>query len=115
MKTKHLRGMRDIPTVQGVHQHSLPGTREQTVAEIARLEHEKARLEREMGIWRDNQARTQKRILQVAERLASLQAMLDPEPANPASRRNKGRKGSDGGDAGDRDQSQGWQEVSLEY
>ncbi len=114
MKTKHLRGMRDIPTIQGVHHHSLPGTREQTVAEIARLEHEKARLEREMGIWSDNQARTEKRIRQVEERLASLQEILDPQPSKAAKRRNGRRERSDG-DAGDDDQSKGWDAVSLEY
>ena len=49
MKTKDIKGMRNIPTIQGLRHRSLPTTREQTVAELARLEHEKVRLKRELN------------------------------------------------------------------
>jgi hypothetical protein len=90
MKTKNLRGMRDVPTIQGLRHRFLPGTREQTVAEVARLEHEKARLERELSLWLQHQDRTEKQLRQVEERP-------------------KGKAGSDEGEA------QGWREISLEY
>ncbi len=59
MKTKHVRSMRDIPTIQGLRNRSVPTTREQVMSELARLEHEKARLEREMNIWLANQKKTE--------------------------------------------------------
>ena len=62
--------MRDIPTNYGLNNRSLPKTREQAVTELARLEHEKSRLERELKIWTENQQQTQTRIEQVTERLA---------------------------------------------
>lgn len=115
MKTKELRGMRDIPTIQGLRHRSLPGNREQTMAEIARLEHEKARLEREMRIWLGNQERTEKRIRQVGERLAALQDTLEPPAEAGAQKRaERDRRQRGSADASD-GQDQGWQEVPLEY
>jgi predicted nuclease with TOPRIM domain len=115
MKTKSVRGMRDVPTIQGLRHRSVPTTREQAVTELARLEHEKARLERELNIWASNQQKTAGRLQQVEERLALLEQMLNPPPAEDTAKRTAARRSSpqeaDSGEGA----AQGWREVSLEY
>ena len=86
MKTTNIRNMRDLPTIQGLKNRSLPDNREQIMSELARLEHEKARLEREKTIWISNQKKAQTRIDQVQERFDLLQRMLEelsPKPQAP--------------------------------
>ncbi len=120
MKTKNVRGMRNIPTIQGLRHRSLPTTREQTVAEVARLEHEKARLKRELNLWTDHQKRTEDQLQQVEERLATLQQILDEtaddDPTKPSGRGRARvhRSRTEKGDSG-KGESQGWQEIPLEY
>lgn len=109
MKTEHLRGMRDIPTIQGIRNRSVPATQEQAMTELTRLEHEKARLERELSIWLANQKKTEGRLQQLQERVTLLQNVMDELPPK--------RRGPDTGseqledDAG----KSNWREVPLEY
>lgn len=110
-----MRGMRDIPTIQGLSNRSVPTTREQAVTELARLEHEKARLERELKMWTENQKKTQARLQKVEERLALLQQTLDPPATQSPPRRRKASRPSAEDAEGDDDESQGWREISLEY
>jgi predicted nuclease with TOPRIM domain len=120
MKTKGLKGMREIPTIQGLHHHSLPTTREQTVAELARLEHEKARLNRELNLWLEHQKRTEKQLQQVEDRLDILHQLMDQSTTErsmkPSGRgRARGRRSpTENGDMGE-GEDQGWQEIRLEY
>lgn len=101
MKTVKIRSMRDIPTIQGLRNRSVPGSREQIMSELARLEHEKARLHRELDIWIANQKKTEDRLRQVQERVALLQKVMDEsDPRHKAE------------DETDTDR---WREVSLEY
>ena len=89
MKTTNIRNMRDIPTIQGLKNRSVPTNREQIMSELARLEHEKARLDRENTIWVFNQKKTQARIHQVQERVELLRVKLDellPKPLAPESK-----------------------------
>jgi septal ring factor EnvC (AmiA/AmiB activator) len=113
MKTKSVRGMRDVPSIQGLRQRSLPDTREQAVAELARLEHEKARLERELNMWVSNQQKTKTRLRQVEERLALLDQILNPPAADGTAKRAAACRSltEEGGEG----PAQGWREVSLEY
>ncbi len=110
MKTKHLRSMRDIPTIQGLRSRAVPSSREQVVSELARLEHEKARLERELSMWLANQKKTQDRIQQVQERLNLLQNMM--EELSP-----KHRPAHSGEQVEEDDEKVAgkYREVSLEY
>jgi predicted nucleic acid-binding Zn-ribbon protein len=110
MTRKRTLGMRDIPTIQGLRHRATPGTREQTVAEVARLEHEKARLQRELDIWLGNQERTERRIQQVQERLTMLQALLEPDKGRQA-QQSVDADGDDTAEGG----SPGWKAVPLEY
>lgn len=109
MKTKHLRGMRDIPTIQGIRNRSVPATREQAMTELTRLEHEKSRLERELNIWLANQKKTEDRIQQLQERVNLLQTVMGeispkrrrPDPGSEQAEEDAGKSA--------------WREVSLEY
>ena len=86
MKTTNIRNMRDLPTIQGLKNRAMPANREQIMSELARLEHEKARLEREKTIWLSNQKKAQTRIDQVQERFDLLERMLielAPKPVLP--------------------------------
>lgn len=91
-KIGRLRGMRHLTTIQGLSGRSLPSSREQIVAEQARLEHERARLERELAMWQENQQRTAERLGAVVERLGLLTGALEPEPP-PAERARRRRPG----------------------
>jgi len=115
MKTDHVRGMRDIPTIQRLRHHSLASTRQQAVAEQARLEHECARLKRELGIWADNQERTEGRLRMVEERLALLQQILNPPDAHDTAQSGEANQSPGGKGHGDKDEHRGWQEMPLEY
>jgi chromosome segregation ATPase len=120
MKTKDLRGMREIATIQGLSRRSVPKNRPQAAAELARLEHEKARLERELKMWLDNQQKTEARLSRVEERLALVNQVLTPLPAEgstkPSSRRRAriGRSPTAKADSGEGEE-QGWKEIPLEY
>jgi hypothetical protein len=70
------KGMHDIPTPQGLIDRSVPATRAQVVAHLARAEHEKARLEREWAIWETNLKQTKARLHRVVERIELLQEVL---------------------------------------
>lgn len=107
MKVKRLRGMRDLTTVQGLAGRSVPHSREQVVAEQARLEHERTRLQRELAMWQDNQQRTNDRLAAVEERLALLASAIAPAESapRPAPRRS--------GDPATPDTE--WHEIVLEY
>ena len=120
MKTKDLRGMRDIPTIQGLNKQSAPTTRAEAATELARLEHEKVRLNRELKMWIGNQERTEGRLRRVEERLTILQQILDQtaddDSTQPSSqRRTKVRRPrTERGDSGE-GEAQGWREIPLEY
>ena len=120
MKTKNLRGMRNIPTIQGLRHRSLPTTREQVVAELARLEHEKVRLKRELNLWIDHQKRTEGQLQRVEERLAILQEIMDQtaddDSAKPSSQRRTKTRRSPTEKADSREgEAQSWREIPLEY
>ena len=114
MKQKCIGGMRDIPTIQGLRNHSVPTTRAQAVTELARLEHEKARLERELNMWIGNQKKTEKRLQRVEERLTHLQQVLQPPVGAESPKRQPRRSSSEKADSGG-GETPGWREISLEY
>ncbi len=115
MKLKDMKGMRDIPTIQGLKHRGVPASREQAVSELARLEHEKARLQRELHMWMENQQKTEGRLRQVEERLALLEQALNPPAAEaPSEHARAGTSHAQRSD-GDEEGSRGWREVRLEY
>jgi hypothetical protein len=85
MKAQRPRGMRELMTIQSLAGRSVPDSREQIVAEQARLEHERARLTRELNMWQENARKTAGRLQTVEDRMSllrrTIEPMLEPEPA----------------------------------
>jgi hypothetical protein len=105
--------MRDLPTLSGVYHRTKPGPREQAVTELARMEHEKARLEHELAIWIKNSQRTETRLQHVMERIAIIQAAIEPPPPAAAPAQTASALDPEAPQAApDRP---AWREVSLEY
>jgi predicted nucleic acid-binding Zn-ribbon protein len=102
MKISAAKGMRDIPTIQGLRNRSVPSNREQIVSELARLEHEKARLEREISIWVSNQKKTESRLKQAQDRIDLLQKIMDETDPRRKPEENVSEPGK-------------WQEFPMEY
>ena len=73
----HVRGMRHVRTVRDLAAPARRATQAQVVAELARNEHEKARLERELGIWATNHDATGHRLQRVVDRIAELWTQLE--------------------------------------
>lgn len=115
MKVKRTRGMRDIPTIQGLSRRAVPNTRPQAATEMARLEHEKARLERELRIWIHSQKRTEDRLRRVEERLARVRKVLGPLAAEGPAERSRIRRLPTGEADRGEGEAQSWQEIPLEY
>jgi phage shock protein A len=101
--------MRDISTIHALKNHVVPANREQLISEYARLEHEKARLKRELEIWINNKDKTEERIHNVQERLNHLQNLLNdmPEAENsPDFQQSSNEK---------LEKNSGYTEISFEY
>ena len=115
MKTTNICNMRDIPTIQGLKNCSLPINREQIMSELVRLESEKARLDRENTIWLSNQKKTLTRIQKVQERMNLLQRVIEElmsKPQTPLGNRDyhAAQSGQE-----TKKQSGNFREVNLEY
>src|SRR5689334_12619267 len=95
MKTTSPKGMRQITTIQGLRSRSVPSSREQIMAELSRLEHEKARLEREQKIWLANQQKTGERLRATEDRIELLRGafeqMVDAQADRKATSRTSAR------------------------
>ncbi len=113
MKTTRVRSMRDIPTVQGLRDRAIPDSREQIMSELAHLEHEKARLEREISIWITNQNKTQERIRIVQERVEMLNRTM--EEISPSVPRRRPAQPGEAPDEADENKETRFHAVSLEY
>jgi len=115
MKTGYLKGMRHMPTIQGLRNRVVPVTREQAVAELARLEHEKARAQREVTTWQENQRKAEERLQQVEERLTLVREMLFPNAHDRAAGCAEGSPSPDEQDAGGDGEPHTWHAMKMEY
>ncbi len=104
------KGMRDIPTVQGVTRRVKPRTREEAVTELARLEHEQARLERIERLWLESRKQAEEQLQKVKERILVVRESLYGPPANPHRAAAKAESGENS-----EPENKTWQHVSLEY
>jgi len=80
------------------------------MTQLARMEQERARLERELDIWVGKQQQTEGRLQQVRQRIELLQRALDELPADEERRDNGTQPAADDGR-----KAKGWQEITLEY
>jgi hypothetical protein len=112
MKAKRPRGMRDLMTIQGIAGRSVPDSREQIVAEQSRLEHERARLRRELAMWEENGRKTAGRLQAVEDRMTLLRRTLEPllDPAPAEANRGSARQAEP-----ETEPSTVWHEIVLEY
>jgi len=77
------KGIRQIRTAPRNGLRHAPGSREQAVSELARLEHERARLDRTLQIWIANQQQVSAQLDEVHARIALIQRTLQPAAAPP--------------------------------
>jgi predicted nucleic acid-binding Zn-ribbon protein len=110
-----IRTMRDIPTIQGLRGQITPATREQAVTEMARLEHELARLKRELGMWIDNQTKTTERMHRIEQRLTMLKEILDPGMEGAAEQRSHRSDASENDRDEGQGKSKGWKTIPFQY
>jgi len=85
MKTTAPKGMRDITTIQRLKSHAVPSNREQIMIKLSRLEHEKARLEREQRTWIENQHKIDERLRATEEQINFLQVAFEQHISLPMS------------------------------
>ena len=107
-----IKGMRDIQTLHGRVDCAAARTRAQVAAQLAYLEREKDRLERELGVWTGNQKRAGSRLQSVGQRIALLQGILEVEQPSAKHRMPLGQNEveDDGQEA-----ETSWREIPLEY
>ena len=104
------KGLHNISTAQSLISRSIPATRDKIMTQLARMEQERARLERELDVWVGKQRQTEERLQQVRQRIELLQQALDKLPAAEG-RRDSGTQRT----ANDGRKGKGWQEILLEY
>jgi len=113
MKAKRPRGMRELMTIQSLAGRTVPDSREQIVAEQARLEHERSRLRRELDMWQENARKTAGRLQTVEDRMTLLRRTIEPiidaEQAEETERHPARSTGPES------EPSTTWHEVVLEY
>lgn len=115
------KGIRDIPTLQLLSKRKLFSTREQAASDIARLEHDKARLERELKLWTTKQAQTEKRLAQVQQQLGMLQQVLNESGDKPKTVKRKraqlptGKRKTGDQKTVNTEPRKTWREIEIEY
>lgn len=106
-----IKGVRDIQTLYERTHRARSRTRAQVVSELAYLEHEKDRINRELSAWHINQKQAESRLGFVRERIVQLKGIL--EEGLPTKRQST--VPSEEAEDGSLGVQTPWQEISLEY
>ncbi len=89
---KEARGIRNVATLQTLSYRGQPRDRHQAANRFARLENERARLEREYTMWETRKTATLDRLATVLEEIEALRPLLMDAPAKqPVHRQGRGR------------------------
>ena len=104
-----IKGLRHLPTLQRLANRLAPRNREAALAELTHLEHERARLERELKSLAHNQQQMEHHLSQVQARIALLERGRYEALADPPS--DSGGNGSGGGGP----EPAARREIPLEY
>ncbi|MEW6233496.1 MAG: hypothetical protein AB1566_14450 [Chloroflexota bacterium] len=104
------KGIHDIPTAQSLISRSIPASRAKIMTQLARMEQERERLERESNVWGDKQQQTEGRLRQVLQRIEPLQRALNELPADEEREDSSKQRAADDGR-----EAKGWREIPLEY
>jgi len=83
-KRKSLSGLRCVATLQTLARNAKPQERYQIANRYAHLENERARLEREIGIWETRVQATEKKLAKVRGEIDLLRPLLEEAPAKNA-------------------------------
>jgi septal ring factor EnvC (AmiA/AmiB activator) len=91
-KRKTPSGLRSVATLQTLARTAEPKERYQIANRYARLENERARLEREIGIWENRLQATAKTLAKVRDEIDTVKPLLEEAPAkNAVCRSGRGR------------------------
>jgi hypothetical protein len=109
--------MRELMTIQGLAGRSVPDSREQIVAEQARLEHERTRLRRELEMWHENARKTAGRLQTVEDRMTLLRRTIEPliDADQAADQADEGERRPVRSAEPEPESMTTWHEVVLEY
>ena len=83
-KKKTPRGLRSVATLQTLARSTEPQERYQIANRYARLENERARLEREIGIWENRLQATAKKLAKVRDEIGTVKPLLEEAPVKSA-------------------------------
>jgi len=90
---KGLSGLRKVATLQTLANAAKPRERHQMANRFARLENERARLEREVSAWENRMQATALRLAKVNDEIEALRpSLLDPAHKESALRKGRGRR-----------------------
>ena len=88
-----IKSMRNLATVQTLRNKALARSRAELAAQLARLEHERVRLEREANIYAEKQALTQEALARVGVQIDEIQHLLYENERSSAGQ-TRGKNGS---------------------
>lgn len=89
-KIAHLRGVSDIPSFMSMPARD--ATAAQSANALARLEHQKTLLEKQLQVWTKQKASTERRLCLVQAQIASAaESLKHAQTATPPARRSKPR------------------------
>jgi septal ring factor EnvC (AmiA/AmiB activator) len=83
-KRKSPSGLRSVATLQTIARSTEPQERYQIANRYARLENERARLEREVGIWENRLQATAKKLAKIRDEIDTVKPLLEEAPAKNA-------------------------------
>ena len=117
------KGMRDVPSMQTAHRKKQQDGREQMVTEFARLEHERARLERELQLWTKKKYVTEGMLERVRNELEVVQQNLLLSQSESSTQTPKGIRGRTKAKSSDSEQQHDsetggetrWREMEIGY
>ncbi len=87
-KNKTVSGLRRIATLQTLVLAAKPRERHQLANRYARLENERARLEREIGIWENRRQAVANKLASVCKEIDAIRPLLAEVPAKKGAWRN---------------------------
>jgi len=99
------KGMRQIPTFQGLVDRAKPTTRTGMATRLALLEHIRARLELELNVWASKCEEVERHLQEVRGQIEVLKRALYSLPAGD------GEPDTAPGDG----KGEGWREIPLRY
>ena len=104
-----VKGLKDIAKHGTATNRGVPRNGAQAAFELALLEHEKAKLQRELAVWDANERQARERLNVAKERSAALRRYLESSEAVRAGSGKRKPK------ARARRSAPAWQSVSMEY